>query len=226
MEQPSEKEVYKTQLHMMLSRISHEIRNPVGLLSSQLQLMTDHHPELKDYEEWDNLEENMDYLTSLLGELSDYNNADTIRLESIEMEPFLRSVLSCARPSLNYLDISLHVHLDEQLPVIRGDRVKLRQVILNLLRNAQEAITPPGQIYLEAFCRNGHIFISMKDSGCGIPREYMDTLFDPFVTHKPGGTGLGLAIIRQIIEAHQGTVQAESIPGKGSTFTVILPVNL
>lgn len=223
MEHLSEKQSNNTQLHILLSRISHEIRNPVALLKSQVQLLSDNHPELTAYEGWENLEENLEYLTELLNELSNYNHADLLHLEPVNMTQFLMSVLASARPALDYLDITLQIHLDETLPTLSIDCLKMRQVLLNLLRNAQEAISPPGFIYVEAFCKNEKLFISIKDNGCGIPREYLRTLFEPFVTHKSGGTGLGLAIVKQVIEAHNGTIQVESIPGQGSCFTVILP---
>lgn len=224
MEDLSKKQSDNMQLHLLLSRISHEIRNPVALLKSQIQLLSDTHPELTAYDGWENLEENVEYLTDLLDELSNYNHADLLRLEVADTTQFLLSVLDSARPALDYLDIALQVRLDEQLPPLCLDRLKMRQALLNLLRNAQEAISPPGLIYVEAFYRNDKLFLSIKDNGCGIPKEYLNTLFEPFVTHKSNGTGLGLAIVKQVIEAHQGTIHVESIPGKGSCFTIILPI--
>ena len=74
-------------------------------------------------------------------------------------------------------------------------------------------------------CENNHILISIQDSGSGIPEEYKENLFVPFVTHKQEGTGLGLAICKRIAEAHHGSISYCSQPGKGTKFTVILPVN-
>ena len=81
-----------------------------------------------------------------------------------------------------------------------------------------------GTILISVSCDGDNVILQVQDTGCGIPEEYLPTLFDLFVTHKKNGTGLGLAICREIVSAHRGTISVESAPGQGTTFTVSLPV--
>lgn len=122
-------------------------------------------------------------------------------------------------------NITISLNVESDIPTLKADRIKLKQLILNLLRNAAEAISSQGTISCSLKCENNHILISIQDSGSGIPEEYKENLFVPFVTHKQEGTGLGLAICKRIAEAHHGSISYCSQPGKGTKFTVILPVN-
>ena len=81
-----------------------------------------------------------------------------------------------------------------------------------------------GTIHIRLSCDGDFVTIKVEDTGCGIPEEYLPTLFDLFVTHKKNGTGLGLAICREIVTAHHGSISAQSVPGEGTTFTVMFPV--
>ena len=118
------------------------------------------------------------------------------------------------------------------LPSLNADETKLREAILNLLKNALEAFPAgsAGHIRLDADpvanpdSRSQSLRIQIRDDGCGIPPERMTEIFHPFVTYKSAGTGLGLPLSRRIIEAHGGTLTAESSPSRGSLFTILLPL--
>ena len=105
-----------------------------------------------------------------------------------------------------------------------GDKVKLEEVILNLLQNAKDAVGFEGSITLSAERKNDTIIIRCQDDGCGIPADRIETIFDPFVTYKENGTGLGLSSARRIAEAHGGSIEVKSSPESGTVFTVTLPV--
>jgi signal transduction histidine kinase len=113
------------------------------------------------------------------------------------------------------------------LPRIRCYLGQLNQVFMNLLVNAAQAIPEKGEINIETETINGHIVIRISDTGSGIPPEIIPKLFDPFFTTKPAGkgTGLGLAISSGIIQKHNGTIDVESTIGKGTTFTIRLPLH-
>ena len=107
----------------------------------------------------------------------------------------------------------------------------MRQVLLNLLRNAKDAVSsisyPEGttpSVGLRAAISDGFLIISVSDNGCGIESEELSHIFEPFVTHKENGTGLGLAIAKRIVTAHNGTLKAISIPGERTVFSMSLPV--
>ena len=105
-----------------------------------------------------------------------------------------------------------------------GDKIKLEEVILNLLQNAKDAVGPKGRISLSAERKDDTIVICCQDNGCGIPSDQIDSIFDPFVTYKENGTGLGLSAAKRITKAHGGSIRAESSPETGTVFTVTLPV--
>lgn len=216
-------EQLKKEFQLTLSKFAHEIRNPIALISSELQLMASSHPELMGYSQWDDLMGNLEYVKELLNELSDYNNAGKLSPIPVNPGKFLASVLSCEKSILDYLGITLETDIPLHCKTILIDQIKMRQALLNLLRNARESITcPHGKISVCLKNTEHGICISIKDNGCGITSEQQKTIFSPFVTYKSGGTGLGLAITRQIIEAHGGHIEVSSKPGQGSTFLVFL----
>ena len=123
-------------------------------------------------------------------------------------------------------NVEFSAKIDPSIHQITGDKTKLQEVFLNLLKNAFDAASPDKSIYLEAFQEDEMVTVCIQDTGCGISKEQLLTIFDPFVTYKNQGTGLGLAICDHIIKAHNGTISVESTVNVGTNFTITLPVNL
>ena len=186
----------------LLSRLSHEIRNPVTLINSELQLMASSHPELCSYRQWDSLMDNLEYVKELLKELSDFSHAQTVTLVPVNPAEFLTTVLSCQKNTLDYLGIRLEIHVEHTSSPVFLDRIKMRQVIFNLIKNS-----------------------CIKDNGCGMTHKQTENIFHPFITYKPEGTGLGLAVTAEIISAHHGQIRVSSTPGQGSAFYIYLPAS-
>lgn len=214
----------KEEFEFTLSKVSHEIRNPVTLINSFLQMMAAKYPQVEQFDYWEDIQENMEFLIDLLNELSKYNNAFRLNLETIDMNTYLKSVVDSMRPTLTYLNITLNYEAASALPSMEVDKIKLREAILNIVRNASESIQAEGTISVRAWEEQGLLFLTITDNGCGIPEEYLPTLFDPFVTHKKEGTGLGLPIAKQVVESHGGCIHVTSKPGQGSSFEISLPV--
>ena len=127
---------------------------------------------------------------------------------------------------LKYLEIEFKTDIPDNLPKLSLDPLKIRQVFLNLLRNAQESISHThGSICFRAESTAQYVHISVQDNGCGMTPSQKSRIFEPFITYKSGGTGLGLSVARQIIEAHHGSIKVESAPGTGSTFHVYIPLD-
>lgn len=223
-----------------VSMITHEIRNPLTLVCSTLQLIESAHPEVHTFKHWESLHEDLEYMTQLLAELSAYNNGTALRSAPLDTTSFLRKTALSFAASTASSAIEFTSHIPSDLPPVQGDALKLREVVLNLLKNALEAFAPgvSGSIYLvadttadDADKTSGsldatYLRIQIRDTGCGIPPEQIEQIFQPFVTYKPGGTGLGLPLSKRIVEAHGGTLQVQSFPGEGTVFTVLLPVLL
>jgi signal transduction histidine kinase len=121
--------------------------------------------------------------------------------------------------------VKVNLELSENLPKVVGDRVQLEQVLMNLMLNAIEAMRDTnGNLTITSNpTEDGHLLISVSDTGVGIPTDKVDRIFDTFFTTKPQGTGMGLAISRSIVESHGGRLWATSNSGRGSTFRFTLP---
>lgn len=219
-------EELKEQNQLLISRISHEIRNPIALLRSSLDLLAVRHPEITEFEEWDDILDVMDYIKGLLNDISQFNNASRLKRKPTQLPEFLNSIFHSLRPTMDYLKINFQSDL--QIPDISLsiDPIKMRQALLNILRNAYEAVSVNGCIHFVASTKENSLILKIEDNGSGISPEDLSTLFHPFVTHKKEGTGLGLTITKQIIEAHGGTISVQSTPGEGTLFTIVLPMDL
>lgn len=206
-----------------ISQISHEIRNPVTLINGSLNLIEKQHPEVRDFAFWNDVRRDMTHLLNLLEDVSHYNNSMLLHLELLNTSHWLKEVTA----SLNFLlpkPFHFSSHIPQDLPEIHADSTKLRQALHNLIRNGFESLEGDGTVSLAASAGGRYLSIRISDTGCGIPAEYIDSLFQPFTTHKPNGTGLGLAITKRIIEAHHGQLLLETDPGTGTCFTILLPL--
>lgn len=209
-----------------ISKISHELRNPLTLISSTLQLIEAQHPEVASYKYWDSMRGDLEFMNQLLTELSTYNNSERLHTEAFSSLEFLQKICLSFAASCADTEIMFTSKLPDSLPPVTGDRVKLQEVILNLLKNAKDAVGSHGTIRLFAENAENHLTIQISDNGCGIPSEHLETIFDAFVTYKSGGTGLGLSIAKRVVEAHQGNISVSSVTGQGTTFFIKLPILL
>lgn len=212
--------------HTSVSMVAHEIRNPLTLVSSSLQIIEAQHPEVKEFNNWSQTMEDVEFMCSLLNELSSFNNSSTLHHSVFSIERLLKNIAVSFAIALDAEDsgIEFTSRIVPGMGDFTGDKIKLEQVVLNILRNAKEAVREDGHISMMAERQKDIIIIRCQDNGCGIPEDIMDTIFDPFVTHKENGTGLGLSSAKQIVEAHGGSIYAESSPETGTVFTVTLPV--
>lgn len=212
--------------HETVSTIAHEVRNPLTLISSSLQVMEIQHPEVKDFPHWKQTMEDIGFVCQLLNELSTFNNGDTLRYSVFSIERLLKNIAVSFAISLDSedSDIEFTSEIPSGLGDFTGDKMKLEEVFLNLLKNAREAVTDEGNIRLTASRNHDTLTIQCVDTGCGISDEIIDYIFEPFKTYKEGGTGLGLSLSKKIIESHGGSISVESKVDEGSTFTIKLPI--
>lgn len=148
----------------------------------------------------------------------------------IDLNEGIYELTDFVRDEANRRHISLRTNLDPQLPRVRGDRVQLQQVVLNLVMNAMDAmeglpIAPKDLLITSRRDDGGGVAILVEDSGVGIRPESVERIFDPFYTTKMNGTGMGLSISRSIVESHQGRLYVRARPGGGSTFQFTLPAS-
>ncbi len=229
-ESPEKKELLTRLLEthqMSLSAISHEIRNPLTLVYSTLQFIESQHPEVLEYKHWSSLRGDIEYMKLLLEELSSYNNGEKLTLSPIDANTFFKTLALSFASSIVDTKLQFTSRIQPQLPPLMADVVKLRQLLLNLLTNAKDAVdckSPLSTVSLEVYTEANMLLVTITDNGCGISPEKLPHIFEPFITYKKQGTGLGLAIANRIARAHDGTLNAASTPGTSTVFTLTLPI--
>jgi two-component system sensor histidine kinase HydH len=204
--------------------VSHEIKNPlmvIGGLAQQVGRRLEQELELQ--EKLGIIQGEVRRLENFLGDLRDFTRPALPAKERIHLNQIIHEVHTLMDAEAQKRNITISEHLDPQLPRLEADPNQMKQVLLNILKNALEAVDSGDEIILKSGVEDGYIWFSVKDNGPGIPPEVLEKIFDPFFTTKEKGTGLGLAVIHKIITDHQGTVAVESEPGKGATVTVKLP---
>ena len=232
-ESPEKKDLLTRLLNehqITLSTISHEIRNPLTLVSSTIQLIEAQHPEVLHFRYWSEMHQDIEYMNLLLNELSAYNNSERIHRSQIDTAAFFRTLSLSFAATIIDTKIQFISHIPQNLPVIYADAVKLKEVFLNLLGNARDAVSNLDSNYdtptIQMSVSHGQNFLKViiSDNGCGISEKNLPHIFEPFITHKQNGTGLGLAIASRVIHSHHGTILAKSVPFVRTMFTVSLPI--
>ena len=210
-----------------VSMIAHEIRNPLTLVSSSLQIMETQHPEVKEFHNWAQTVEDVRFMCDLLNDLSSFNNSRTLHYSVFPIGKLLKNIALSFAMSLDACGSGTEFtsRISPDMGEFTGDKVKLEQVILNLLQNAKEATAGTGTIFLSASADRDGITIACRDTGCGIPEDRIDTIFDPFVTYKENGTGLGLSIVKHAALVLNAQVKLTSREGEGSVFIVSFPLD-
>jgi PAS domain S-box-containing protein len=145
--------------------------------------------------------------------------------ETVDLNELIREIALLLKSDIRRNSVTVNLELGENLPKVVGDRVQLEQVLMNLMLNAIEAMRDAiGNLTISSISTgDGHLLISVRDTGVGIQADKVDRIFDTFFTTKPQGTGMGLAISRSIVESHGGRLWATSNSGSGSTFQFTLP---
>lgn len=208
----------------MMLTISHEIKNPLTLMNSTLQLLSYNHPELMEDNLWLQLLDDMDYLKDLVNSLFAYESDEDLDRTSIDVDKFLSGVTASWQPFAYEENKNLTMDIEDNLPPLTCDPLKLKQVMINMIKNAFEATDEHGIIEVSAKLRLKRIVIIVSDNGHGIPEDQLPNIFDFMTSYKKGGSGIGLAHCKKIIEAHGGTIRVASKAGEGTKFIIILPL--
>ncbi|MFQ5950190.1 MAG: sensor histidine kinase, partial [Nitrospiria bacterium] len=254
---------------VLAAGIAHEINNPVGYISSNLEVLREEVHDLASYlKELENShvslvgendqsnreregerirqvrsvvkidqffqdseaiiresKEGLDRIKRIILDLKKFSHPDENKMENVNLNHEIESTLNILASALKY-KVKVVKEFDE-LPLIKCFQHQLNQVLMNILINAAQAIEERGVITIRTFLKDDCINVLIRDTGAGIPPEHLKKIFDPFFTTKPvgKGTGLGLYISYGVIEKHQGEISVESEVGKGSAFTIRLPLH-
>jgi signal transduction histidine kinase len=220
-----------------LANVNHELRTPVSAIIGYARLIIRATEGQIDSLQRENLQDllyNAERLLNLINSLLDFAKIEAgkmeVRVETVEVNEIIQGAASTIEPILNGCSIRLIREIAPGLPTLNTDREKLRQIILNLLDNAAK-FTERGEIKISASQQNRSLRLVVSDTGIGIEKKDLDQIFERFhrgdlsTSKKYGGTGLGLAIVKNFVMLLAGEVGAESEVGKGSTFTVTIPLD-
>jgi signal transduction histidine kinase len=213
-------------LGQLAAGLAHELRNPLTAIRTLVEAARGQGPGGRlDARDLEVLDEEIGRLDTTLQSFLDYARPPRLEQRSVDLRDVVRKTVQLVGPRAERQSIQLDVALPDEPLTAFADAEQLRQVLLNLLLNALDAIRTGGSVTLQA-ARDpaaGQIVLKVLDDGPGIPDSVREKLFEPFVSSKTAGTGLGLTISRRIVENHGGTITAEDRPEGGAVFTVRLP---
>jgi signal transduction histidine kinase len=148
-----------------------------------------------------------------------------LQLKMSSLNDVVEKTLALLRPEIENRGLTVKMKLARQLTATPVDATQLQQVLVNLVKNAMQAMTTGGVLTLQTGETSDGVWVSVADTGGGIPQEQINRIFEPFYTTKKKGSGLGLMIVQRIVSAHNGRVEVESNVGRGATFRVWLPLH-
>ena len=218
----------------IVGALAHEIRNPLSTIRLNMELLaedfetTDPDSPTKQRDrrakaKIDLVRQECDRLQKLLGDFLDFARQESLTLEPANLNVELSQLLDFFAPQTREAGVEVVRYLDPELPNVRLDRETFRSAVLNLLINAVQAMDTGGQMVVRTRAAGLGVILEMIDTGPGMDAETLAKAFRAFYTTKQGGSGLGLPTARKIVEAHGGTIDVESAPGRGTKVTIWLP---
>ncbi|MCU0596890.1 MAG: PAS domain S-box protein [Desulfobacterota bacterium] len=211
-------------LGQVVAEISHEIKNPLMMIGGFARQLVKESRDEKSLAKLNIIASEVQRLESLLKEMREFYLPRALELKAFDINALLRQVQDFIKEDCDKRSIRLEFRTDRDEIFVRGDKARIEQVLLNLAKNALEAMGQAGKISFVSGLKQGLVKISISDEGVGIPVEEQGKIFSPFYTTKKQGTGLGLSICKRIIEDHPGSsLDFKSEKGKGSTFILTIP---
>ncbi|MBO2531326.1 MAG: hypothetical protein CW342_00275 [Thermoactinomycetaceae bacterium] len=202
--------------------LAHEIRNPLTSIRGFIQISMMESEEMKKWESI--ILPEIDRINDLLKQFLDLSDTRPSQFVRFELDGLIADVLRLLEPKAILDGHQLTAEPPPSPVVVEGDPEKLKQVLINLIKNGLESLGEKGQVWIRWRKLRDRIHIRVQDNGCGIQPEHMSRIFDPFFTTKGDGTGMGLSICHRIISDHGGQIHVTSQPGRGTIFNIHLPI--
>jgi signal transduction histidine kinase len=209
--------------------LAHEIRNPLSTMCLNLDLLAEdfQNPETardrRVLQKIERLRRESQRLQNILEEFLRFARIQELRLEPADLNEIVDDMRDFCEPQAATRGIVLRTHYAADLPEVRLDVDLFKQALLNLILNAEHAMPEGGELILQTRREDSFGVLDVIDTGVGMSEEVRARVFDAFYSTRPGGSGLGLPTTRKIVEAHAGTIHVQSVPGKGSQFTLRIP---
>ena len=218
-----------TELATLAGGLAHEIRNPLSTIGMNLELLAeelesdDSQRARRMLRRIGNLQGECRNLEEILNAFLQFARAGELHLSDGNLNTIVSDYVDFLEPQANSMEVELRLHLDSDLPVVMLDKSLMRQALVNLCRNAIEAMPEGGSIDLLTRTRGDDVVLEIIDTGKGMDEKTRGQMFQAFFSTRSGGSGLGLPTVRRIVEAHHGRISCESEVGKGTRFTITLP---
>jgi two-component system, NtrC family, sensor kinase len=211
----------------LAASLAHEINNPLQAIQACIELAQSNPGDSAKQERYLTLaNEELARVASLVQQMLSFSRPANAEFKSTDIRTVVEDILSLSAKRLQHAQVQVRIDWEPGVPRVNGATNQLHQMFLNLILNAMEAMPQGGLLQIRGYpYDDGHwVAVAFSDSGVGIPPDALDKIFEPFYTTKAEGTGLGLSVCHNIVSSHNGRISVDSTVGKGSTFTVLLPV--
>jgi signal transduction histidine kinase len=210
----------------LVQGVAHEIRNPITTIGGFARRIKKELGENRKLEKYvDIILDEAARLESIVKRVHDFTETQSYSPTLEKIEPIVEEVLNSAKPFANQLGVRIIKEIAPELPPARLDSSQITVALTNIVENALEAMPQGGTLTLKALREDRSLVITIKDTGCGIPKEQLTAIYDPFVTLKSKGIGLGLTLVHQVILNHHGDIRITSEVQKGTVVTIRLPLD-
>ncbi len=204
--------------------VAHEINNPAAIIRGNVEILLMNLPaQVEGREEAEEVLRQTERISLITQNMLAFARKQNLHRGTVRLNALLEEILAQAGHLAPLGAVRIERRLDPQLPPIEGDSERLRQVFINIIVNALQAMAGSGTLTVASRADGVQVEVAVGDSGPGIPRELREKIFDPFFTTRGNGTGLGLSVSYGIVQAHLGSIAVESEAGRGSTFRIRLP---
>lgn len=218
-----------TELATLAGGLAHEIKNPLSTIRLNMELLAEDFAEsqaLRDRRALAKIElvqSECVRLENLLNDFLRFARLGQLDLQSADLNAELNRALDLFQPQADQAKIDVIRYLDPELPTVQLDRETFQAALVNLILNAQQAMTEGGQLVVRTYELPSAVVLDLIDTGSGIEPEIQNKMFEAFYSTKSGGSGLGLPTAKRIVESHGGKILVESEVGRGTKFTILLP---
>jgi signal transduction histidine kinase len=218
------------EISQLAGGLAHEIRNPLSTLSLNLDLLAEDFQEAETTRDRrvkqrvDRLKREVQRLHDILENFLRFARLQELRSAPTDLNTLVEELCDFYEPQASVQGIVVRTHFAPGLPSLPLDAALFKQAVLNLMLNAEHAMPKGGELILTTRREGASLVLDVTDTGVGMSEDVRSRIFNPFFSTRSGGSGLGLPTARKIVESHGGSIEVQSVPGKGSRFSIRLPL--